>query len=132
MAVSDSYENYLIEQLEGLGRLRSKRMFGGVGIYCDELFFALIDDNTLYFKVDDSNRADYTGRGMGPFRPFPDKPGYEMGYFQVPADVIEDAEALIEWARGSMRVAAAAPRKAARKKRTVAHARRTGGKAPPA
>jgi len=35
-------------------------MFGGVGIYCGDLFFGLIDDDTLYFKVDDSNRSDFT------------------------------------------------------------------------
>jgi DNA transformation protein len=101
-------------------------MFGGVGLYCRDLFFALIEDNTLYFKVDDSNRGDFIARGMGPFRPFPDKPGYAMGYYQVPADVIEEAEALAEWAARALEVAAAAPRKPGGKKKPGRPKRSTG------
>lgn len=129
MPVSDSYRAYVLEQLEGIGRLRSRSMFGGVGLYGEDLFFALIANNTLYFKVDESNRDDFTARGMGPFRPFPDKPGYEMQYFQVPADVIEDADTLAEWARKSLRVAAAAPRKSAGRKKAGA-GKRTSGRRP--
>lgn len=112
MAFSDSYLDYVTEQLTGVGRLRSKRMFGGVGFYADEWFFGLLDDDRLYFKVDDSTRGDFVARGMGPFTPFPDKPDYAMGYYEVPADVVEEAEALVAWARKAIRVAAAAPRRA--------------------
>jgi DNA transformation protein len=110
MAVSESYLGYVIDQLTGIGRVRSKRMFGGVGLYADELFFGLLDDNGLYFKVDDTNRADFLDRGMGPFRPFKDKPEQAMSYYEVPADVIEEADELLAWARKAMRVAVAAPR----------------------
>jgi DNA transformation protein and related proteins len=110
VSVSESYVTYVTEQLTGVGRLRSKRMFGGVGFYSDDLFFGLLAGDALYLKVDDITRGDFTARGMGPFMPFPDKPDYAMGYYEVPADVIEDAEALVAWARKAMRVAAAAPR----------------------
>jgi len=112
VSVSESYVAYVTEQLAGVGRLRSKRMFGGVGFYADELFFGLLAGDALYFKVDDTTRGDFTARGMGPFTPYPDKPDYAMGYYEVPADVIEEAEALVAWARKALRVAAAAPRKA--------------------
>jgi len=111
MAVRESYVAYVTEQLAGLGRLRSRRMFGGVGFYADELFFCLLVASGLYLKVDDTNRGDFTARGMGPFRPYPDKPDCAMGYFEVPADIIEDAEALVAWARKSLSVAAASPGK---------------------
>ncbi len=111
MSVSESYVAYVTEQLTGVGRLRSKRMFGGVGFYSGDLFFGLLAGDALYFKVDDTTRGDFTARGMGPFIPFPDKPDHAMGYYEVPADVIEDAEALVAWARKSLRVAAASPRK---------------------
>lgn len=111
MAVSESYVGYVMDQLTRLGRMRSKRMFGGVGLYADEMFFGLLFDNGLYFKVDDATRGAYVDRGMGPFLPFPDKPDYVMGYYEVPADIIEDAEELVEWARKALRVAAAAPGK---------------------
>lgn len=79
-------------------------MFGGVGIYSGELFFALIDDDILYFKVDDSNRPDFEARGMGPFRPY--GPGGEvMQYYQVPEEVLEDFEALRAWADKALAVA---------------------------
>ena len=115
MAVSESYVTYVTEQLEGLGRLRSKRMFGGVGFYADGLFFALLVGSGLYLKVGDTNRGDFTARGMGPFRPYRDRPGCAMGYYEVPPDIVEDAEALVAWARKSLRVAAASPGKAGRR-----------------
>jgi DNA transformation protein and related proteins len=116
VSVSESYVAYVTGQLTGVGRLRSRRMFGGVGFYADELFFGLLAGDTLYFKVDDTTRGDFTARGMGPFTPFPDKPDYAMGYYEVPADIIEEAEELVAWARKALRVAAAAPRKAKSRK----------------
>lgn len=103
MSVSDGYRTYIIEQLAALPALSTRRMFGGIGIYSDALFFALIDDDVLFFKVDDANRDDYVSRGMKAFMPFPDQPS--LGYFQVPADVIEEAEELTRWARRSVEVA---------------------------
>jgi DNA transformation protein len=105
MPVSDDFHDYILEQLSAMRAVVSRRMFGGVGLYCDGLFFGLIDDDVLYLKVDDSNRPDYTTRGMEPFRPFKDKPLYSMTYFQVPAEVLEDAEQLVEWSRKACAVA---------------------------
>jgi DNA transformation protein len=113
LAVTPSYRDFVLEQLAGLGRVRSLRMFGGVGLYCDDLFFALIAGDTVYLKVDDGNRDDFTSRGMSPFRPFRNKPLWEMGYFEVPADVLEDAEEMTAWARKSLRAALAVPSKRA-------------------
>ena len=60
MSVSPSFQAFVVEQLSRVvEQVRAQRMFGGVGIYSGDAFFALIADNTLYFKVDDSNRADY-------------------------------------------------------------------------
>src|SRR5262245_56157619 len=108
MPVQPQYLEYVLEQLAALGALRSNRMFGGVGLYSDALFFGLIDDDTLYFKTDESNIAGYHARKMPRFMPFPDRPEAVLGYHQVPADVIEDAEVLVEWARKSVAVALAA------------------------
>jgi len=105
MPVQDQYLAYVLEQLTGLGSLRSNRMFGGIGLYSREIFFGLIDDDTLFFKTDDSNIAPYRERNMPRFMPFPDRPEAVLGYHQVPADVIEDAEQLVDWARKSVDVA---------------------------
>jgi len=105
MAVRPQYLAYILEQLEGLGDLRSRRMFSGVGLYSGELFFGLVHDDTLYFKSDGTNSADYIARNMPRFMPFPDRPKAVMAYYQVPADIVEDAESLTGWARKSVAVA---------------------------
>ena len=122
MPVTDDYLNYVLEQLARLRGLTSRRMFGGYGLYSDGAFFGLIDDDTLFFKTGDANRADYESRGMKRFMPYPDQTpsGGGMGYHEVPADVLEDAEQLSSWARKSVEIAvsraaarAAKPRKRA-------------------
>lgn len=127
MSVSEGYRTYVVDQLGALPALSTRRMFGGLGLYSGEFFFALIDDDVLFFKVDDANRDDYTSRGMKAFMPFPGQPS--LGYFQVPEDVIEEAEELTRWARRSVEVAQRAglkkqkkapPRKAAKKRKTPA------------
>jgi DNA transformation protein len=127
MPVSTSFVDYVREQLTGLGEVSSRRMFGGVGLYRDGQFFGLIDDDTLYFKVDERNRGEYLARGMEPFRPYRDRPDRSMSYFQVPVDVIEDAEQLTGWARAAVRAALDSPPKSAARERPRAgvQARRT-------
>ena len=104
MSVSDEYLTYVIDQLEYLGPVRPRRMFGGAGLYFEEMFFAVIADDVLYFKVDDSNRSDYEDEGMEAFRPFPEK-SMVMGYYQVPIDVLENKDTLRDWAEKALRVA---------------------------
>jgi DNA transformation protein len=116
MAVGSDYLQYVLEQLSALEHASSRRMFGGIGLYCDGVFFALIDDDALFFKVDDSDRDDYTARNISAFRPVADTPDISMSYFEVPADALEDRDELAVWARKSLAVAAAA---AARKPRRV-------------
>lgn len=105
MPINESFLAYVLEQLSGLGRVRSRRMFGGAGLYRDDLFFALVADDTLYLKVDDSTRADFLALGLRPFQPYRDKPEYSLSYYQAPADALDDAEALVAWARKAVRAA---------------------------
>jgi DNA transformation protein len=107
MAVSDAYRDFVLEQLAAAGRVTPRAMFGGVGLYLDGLFFALIDDDTLYFKADDSSRARYERSEAKPFCPFPDRPEQAMAYWQVPAEVLEDPDELAIWAREALGVALA-------------------------
>jgi DNA transformation protein len=115
MAVKDEFLQYVLEQLAGLGRVSGRRMFGGVGLYHGELIFGLIARDTLYFKVSDANRPDYEARGMGRFRPYPDKPHWSMTYYEVPADVLEDADECSAWARKSATAGAVAVKRPARR-----------------
>ena len=106
MAVSESYRTFVLEQLGRVAPVTAKSMFGGVGIYAEGLFFALIAEDRLYFKVDDTTRPDFERLGMEPFRPFEEE--NSMGYYEVPADVVEDAAQLGPWMKKAIDVAARA------------------------
>ncbi len=96
MPVTDSYKEYVTEQLSRVQRVTSRRLFGGVGFYAGTFFFAIIDDDVLYFKVDDGNRPDYEAKRMEPFRPF--GPGTTpMQYYAVPGEVLDDVDELGGW-----------------------------------
>jgi DNA transformation protein and related proteins len=127
MAARDEYLQYVLEQLAGLSSVSSRRMFGAFGLYCDTQFFALISDDTLYFKVGDATRGDYEARGMARFRPYRDKPEWSMSYYEVPADVLEDSEELVAWARRAVDAALSSEKE---KKATAARAkaRKTGAR----
>jgi DNA transformation protein len=85
-------------------------MFGGVGLYCEGLFFGIIARDRLYLKVDGENRGDYERAAMEPFRPYADRPGTMM-YYEVPAGVLESPPELVRWARKSLAAAARAASK---------------------
>ncbi len=105
MTVSTNYRAFILEQLgRVLSDVRARSMFGGVGVYSGDYFFALLDNDTLFFKVDDETRPDFEAIGMGPFRPFGDG-GEVMQYYEVSAELIEDHEALREWAQRAVGVA---------------------------
>src|SRR3989441_11241219 len=94
MPVSLSFRTFIVDQLSRVApRVRGRSMFGGVGIYAGDLFFALIADDTLYLKVDESNRTDFETRGIGPFRPYGET-GEAMQYYPVPDELGEDAAEL--------------------------------------
>ena len=105
MPVSATFRTFVLDQLGRVtSQVRAKSMFGGVGIYSGDLFFALIADDTIYFKVDDSNRGDFETRGMGPFRPYgPD--GESMQYYALPEELLEDPDTLRSWVDKALDVA---------------------------
>jgi DNA transformation protein len=104
MPVTASYRAFVLERLQrALPDVRSRDMFGGVGFYAGATFFALIGNDVLYFKVDDHTRRDYEARGMRAFRPFGEG-GEVMRYFEVPVEVIEDADTLQQWADAAVQV----------------------------
>lgn len=107
MRVSSGVRAFVLDQLAGLPGLRDRAMFGGVGLYADDLFFGILASDVLYFKVDDSNRPDYELAGARPFKPYADR-AMTMPYYAVPIAIIEDAATLVTWAKRAVRVAAAA------------------------
>jgi DNA transformation protein len=115
VAVSREIEEYVVGQLKVAGEVASRRMFGGVGLYIDGVFCAIIgaDSGRLYLKVDDSNRSDYEAAEMEPFR----TPKGVMAYYTVPEPVLENAELLRTWALKARAVGARAKPTRKRKRR---------------
>jgi DNA transformation protein len=107
--VSPGFTDFVLDQLRAVGEVVPRRMFGGVGLYCDGLFFAIIAADVLYLKVDDATRARVVAAGARPFKPYPER-GTTMQYYSVPPGVLESPIELARWARDAV---AAAARKAA-------------------
>jgi len=107
MKVSREYLNSVLEKLEPIGDIKSKAMFGGYGIFHQGLMFALIADDILYFKVDQSNRSDYEKAGSNKFE-------HGISYWEVPPEVFEDNKSILEWAQNSINIAVAKANKKGR------------------
>ena len=98
----DTYRDFVLDQLAPLGgELECRRMFGGYGLYFGPAFFGILYAGRLYFKTDQGSRGDYMALGMEPFRPRPRQTLSE--YYEVPVEVVENAEQLIRWARRAAR-----------------------------
>ena len=104
MPVSSQFREYVLEQLARVEPVTARSMFGGVGIYSSGLFFALMHDESVYLKVDDTNRADFEAAGMGPFRPFGDD-SHVMQYYELPAELLEEPDRLRPWVHKALDVA---------------------------
>ncbi|MEG9861042.1 MAG: TfoX/Sxy family protein [Parvularculales bacterium] len=117
MAVSAEYKEMVCELLEGLGAVRIKNMFGGGGVYCEEVMFALIADETLYFKVNETTIPSYEAEGCSPFVfEMANGRSATMSYWSLPDYLYDDPEEAAVWARRALDVAHAA--KAAKPART--------------
>jgi DNA transformation protein and related proteins len=104
MPVSPGYREFALEQLGRVVPVSGRSMFGGVGVYSEGLFFALMADDTLYLKVDGSNQPQFEAAGMGPFRPYgTNSPA--MRYYEVPAHLLEEPDALAPWVHGALEAA---------------------------
>lgn len=96
MSVTQSFRTFAIEQLGRIApRIRARSMFGGVGLYAGDFFFALIADDVVYLKADDVTRNEFVSRGLRPFTPYGDV--QSVNYYELSADILEDAEALGPW-----------------------------------
>ncbi|MSU58221.1 MAG: TfoX family protein [Pedosphaera sp.] len=93
----DSFKDFVLDQLRELRGLAGRAMFGGCGLYAGEKIFGIIFKGRLYFKTTETTREAYVQRGMRPFRP--NVKQRLNSYYEVPADVIEDARHLSDWAR---------------------------------
>jgi DNA transformation protein and related proteins len=122
MAGNAEFIEFLKDQLRGLGHVTSRRMFSGAGLYGDGVIFALVLRDTLYFKVDDGNRAAYEAEELAPFSYEARGKTVTVGaYWRVPERLFDDPDEMLEWARAAL----TAGRRAAAKKKPSPKAVRT-------
>jgi DNA transformation protein len=107
LEASTAFRDYVLAQLDALGEVTSRAMFGGFGLYRNGMFFGLIAGDVLYFKVGEANRRDFARYEAPPFRPYPDRPP-STKHFAVPLAILESEPELTAWARKALRVAAEA------------------------
>ena len=108
MAVSPRFKAFALDLLGQVVPITCRPMFGGLTFFHEGRAFALADDDRLYLKVDDHNRGAFQAAGSQPFLPFGD-PEHPMTYREVPAEALEDPEALVPWVQGALAAAARSP-----------------------
>jgi DNA transformation protein and related proteins len=117
MVASDGFAEFLREQLAPLGRITMRRMFGKTGVFCDACMLAMVRDNTLYFRVDDDNRAAFKEAESFPPLNYEKKGGtIDLSFWRAPERLFDEPDELVAWARAAL---AAAPRVAAKREQTA-------------
>lgn len=113
MAGGGDYLDFVLDCMAAVGPVRGVRFFGGTGLVMDGVQFAYVSgNNRLYFVVDDETRPAYEAAGMGPFW-YTRKTGRRevRRWYELPEDVLQDAEELRGWMRGAVRIAGRTPAK---------------------
>lgn len=114
MAAADrEFVTHCLELLAPLGATRSRRMFGGHGLYVDDLFVALIAFERLYLKADLQTRPRFEAAGCEPFAYTAKDKSVTLGYYTAPDDAMESPAYMQPWGRLALEAALRA--KAARK-----------------
>lgn len=118
MSFSAEFGAYVAELLAPLGSVRLKRMFGGGGVYVEEVFVAVIIDDILYLKADEQNRPDFVAAGSEAFVYQAKGKTVTLGFWRAPDEAMDSPALMQPWARGALAAALrarTAPRRAPRK-----------------
>jgi DNA transformation protein len=121
MVASDSFADFLIEQLAPLGHVTMRRMFGKTGVFCDRLMLGIVSDDALYFRVDDHNRAVFKeSEALPPLNYVKKGNTIDLAFWRAPERLLDEPDELLAWARAAL---AAARRVAAKRERPAARKR---------
>jgi DNA transformation protein len=117
VVASDSFAEFLREQLAPVGHVTMRRMFGKTGVFCNGLMFGMVTNDTLYFRVDDHNRAVFKEAESVPPLSY-EKKGLtiDLAFWRAPERLLDEPDELVTWARTAL---AAARRVAAKRERTT-------------
>jgi DNA transformation protein len=102
--------NYVVEQLAFLGRISSRGIFGGVGVFIDERLLAIVINDAVYLHTGEGNVNDYLSRGMPQFKPYPNAFDLTTDHHRAPVEVVEDPAQLKLWGERALTAAIEAAR----------------------
>jgi len=105
MTVSSEFIEFLLETLAPLGSVQSRRMFGGAGLYCDGVMFALIADDAVYLKASDKTSEAFVDEGLKPFTYHGKNKPITMSYWRIPERLFDDQDEFVAWAEIALGVA---------------------------
>ena len=106
MVASESFGEFLREQLTPSGEISLRRMFGKTGIFCEGVMLGMVSDDTLYFRVDDENREFFREAEAEPSLSYV-KGGkaIDLSFWRAPEHLLDEPEALRAWAREALAAA---------------------------
>ena len=119
MPVSDAgkeFVTFVVDLMQPMGPVRAKGMFGGHGIFLDDLMFGLVAESTLFLKADKETEQDFKDRGLEPFKYEKKGKEFKMSYYQAPEEALEDGEEMSAWAKKAYSTAQRAAAKKRKKK----------------
>jgi DNA transformation protein len=106
MVASDAFSEFLREQLAPLGRVTMRRMFGKTGVFCDGVMFGMVTENTLYFRIDDQNRATFAeAQAFPPLNYAKKGETIDLSFWRVPERLFDEPDELEIWARAALAAA---------------------------
>jgi len=109
------FVSHVVELMQSIGPVNSKRMFGGHGIFLQGLMFGLVADSVLYLKTDQDGEGEFIAMGLEAFTYNKNGKDFKMSYYQAPEEALEDGEEMNTWANKAYAVAL---KVAAKKKKT--------------
>jgi len=115
-----SFKDFVLEQLSRLPEVRAQAMFGGHGLYQDEVFFGILAEGRLYLKADRNTKPDFEAAGMGPFVYESSRGKATMSYYEIPPGVLDNSVELKQWALKAIDVALRSKRSTTVKKKKTA------------
>ena len=103
MAASTDYLDFILDQLSNWKTVNTKRMFGCVGLYADGLMFGIIAKETIFFKVDETNKEQYLNAGSETLKLFKNN-STVASFYEVPIEILEDSDQFVVWAEESLEI----------------------------
>ena len=92
------FVEYLVEVFQHFGTVRARRMFGGYGVYHDDLMFGLVADDVLYLKADNQSAKLFEDKGLEQFEYVKNGKSMKMSYYMAPEEIFDDPDVAKEWA----------------------------------